>query len=289
MNPIQIIIGTDNFNRPEALFNEHRSERRCGERDEFTGGYYNIFSGETQTAREFIDDLSAICADENDSNDSNNRVNGSLVSRGNNTSGVFRIQSVTLNGITYEFDKPIVIANNVTFKHGYSLVKDFDLDDFLSGGGGWFGPYTDALTALSIVISQLKPAFDAAASLAKHNPSSKVPVFLRNFNAPDNKLLFMGRVKGTTAMRVSSTLKTVAPGLTALSVVNTGYDIINDGSLTFGDAFQAINTSLQLTFPVYGVLYGVVDIGVSMYTGGTSLTSLIKTGIDSNINASYDF
>jgi len=37
------------------------------------------------------------------------------------------------------------------------------------------------------------------------------------------------------------------------------------------------------------VIYGTIDIGVSVYTGGTSLTSMIKTDIDSNINASYDF
>ena len=99
-------------------------------------------------AREFIYDLSAICADENDSNDSNNRVNGSLVSTGNNTSGVFRIQSVTLNGITYEFDKPIVIANNVTFKQGCNLIKDFDFEEIAQNGGG-----SDYLSRLGLIYS----------------------------------------------------------------------------------------------------------------------------------------
>lgn len=66
-------------------------------------------------------------------------------------------------------------------------------------------------------------------------------------------------MKGSAALGVSKSLKIIVPGLTAISVVNTGYDIFSDG-----------------------VLYGIVDVGVFVYTGGTSLTSMVKTGIDSN-------
>lgn len=71
----------------------------------------------------------------------------------------------------------------------------------------------------------------------------------------------------------------------ALSVVSTGADIISDGELSAGDGVQALITGAQIVFPVFGVIYGAIDLGFTVFTD-QSLTPRIKEGIDSNINGS---
>lgn len=82
-------------------------------------------------------------------------------------------------------------------------------------------------------------------------------------------------------------MKVAAPALTVTAVFTNGYSIVSDGQLTWGDAFVGANTALQIAFPVYGVIYGVVDVGAS-YMTGTSLTDYTKNAIDSNVSGSIN-
>jgi hypothetical protein len=138
-----------------------------------------------------------------------------------------------------------------------------------------------------LAIAALNPSFQAAASLAKHGVP-EVPIFLKKniFLNPllkNNNALYLGRVSSSFATSTANALGKLAPALTGVAIVTNGIDIFRDGQLTAGDAFVAINTTLQIAFPVYGVLYGVADLGSSLIFG-QSITGAIKSGIDSNVS-----
>ena len=142
-----------------------------------------------------------------------------------------------------------------------------------------------------LAIAALKPTFDRAAHFARSQGGrGQVPLYLiKNvFKSPlleNNKALYIGRVNSSTALGTANTLGKLAPALTGLGIITNGYDIVKDGQLTAGDGFQALNTGLMIAFPVYGVAYGVLDLGFSVFTD-QSLTDRIKTGIDSNVSGS---
>lgn len=123
--------------------------------------------------------------------------------------------------------------------------------------------------------------------------AGNVPLYLiKNvFKSPllnNNKALLIGRVSSSTALGTANTLGKLAPALTGLGILTNSYDILKDGQLTAGDGFQAVNTGLMIAFPVYGVFYGVVDLGFGVFSD-QSLTDRIKSGIDSNVSGSYKF
>ena len=69
---------------------------------------------------------------------------------------------------------------------------------------------------------------------------------------------------------------------TALGVVSLTYNVVEsslDGKLTAGELTK-IGIAGASLHPVIGGVYGVVDLGVQMYTG-TSLTDRIANGVDS--------
>ncbi|NQZ76080.1 MAG: hypothetical protein HRT61_08215, partial [Ekhidna sp.] len=69
---------------------------------------------------------------------------------------------------------------------------------------------------------------------------------------------------------------------TALGVVSLTYNVVEsslDGKLTAGELTK-IGIAGASLHPVFGGVYGVVDLGVQMYTG-TSLTDRIANGVDS--------
>jgi RHS repeat-associated protein len=149
----------------------------------------------------------------------------------------------------------------------------------------------EGLGSLELAIAGLKPTFDRAAHFARsQGRTGSVPLYLiKNvFKSPlleNNKALFIGRVGSSTALNTANALNKLAPALAGLGVLTAGYDIVKDGELTAGDAFQAINTGLMIAFPVYGVLYGVADLGSSLIFG-QSITDAVKSGIDSNVSGS---
>ena len=142
-----------------------------------------------------------------------------------------------------------------------------------------------------LAIAALKPTFDAAGYFGRlQGGRGDVPLYLKknlfkSYLSRGNNALYIGRVSSTTAIRTANTLSKAAPALGALGVATNVYDIFQDGQLTAGDGFQAINTGLMIAFPVYGVAYGLVDLGFSMFTD-QSLTDRIKSGIDSNVSGS---
>jgi len=148
------------------------------------------------------------------------------------------------------------------------------------------------LGSLELAIAGLKPTFDGAAYMARlQGGAGQVPLFLKKniFKSPlvrGNNALYIGRVGSTTAIRTAGTLSKAAPALGVLGAATNLYDIVQDGQLTAGDGFQAVNTGLMIAFPVYGVIYGVVDLGFGVFSD-QSLTDRIKSGIDSNVSGSY--
>jgi RHS repeat-associated protein len=152
----------------------------------------------------------------------------------------------------------------------------------------------EGLGSLELALAGLKPTFDRAAHFARSQGGrGQVPLYLiKNvFKSPlleNNKALYLGRVSSSTALGTANTLSKLAPALTGLGILTNGYDIIKDGQLTAGDGFQAINTGLMVAFPVYGVIYGAVDLGFAVFSD-QSLTDRIKTGIDSNVSGSIKF
>jgi RHS repeat-associated protein len=153
--------------------------------------------------------------------------------------------------------------------------------------------YGEGLGSAEILLAGLKPTFDRAAHFARSQGKvGQVPLYLiKNvFKSPlleNNKALYIGKVGSSTALGTANTLSKLAPALTGLGVLTTGYDIIKDGQLTAGDGFQAINTGLMIAFPVYGVIYGAVDLGFGLFSD-QSLTDRIKSGIDSNVSGSIE-
>ena len=152
----------------------------------------------------------------------------------------------------------------------------------LAGAGGRdnFEVTADALSSAELAIAGLKPTFELAARQGKHG--GRVPYYLVN-GVNKSKLLYLGRGSGNFAVQGAKFLKTAAPALQGLAILTNGYDIVRDGEITAGDVFQAVNTGLQVAFPAYGVVYGVVDLGFS-YHSGQSLTDRIKGGIDGSLN-----
>jgi hypothetical protein len=157
-----------------------------------------------------------------------------------------------------------------------------------NGGALQAGMSDDFLTSVQLAIAALEPSFRAAASQAKHGGS--VPLFIKknifkSATAVNNNAVRLGKVSSSFARNGAAILKVAAPALTVTAVLTNGYSIFSDGQLTWGDAFVGVNTTLQIAFPIYGVAYGLVDVGTSFVTG-TSLTDKIKNGIDSNTSGS---
>lgn len=154
----------------------------------------------------------------------------------------------------------------------------------------------EGLGSFELALFALKPTFDRAAQLAKSSGGiGKVPLNLaRNlFKALkdplliNNKSLFLGRIGAASAISISNHLNKIAPTIAVLGVVTNAYDILKDGKITAGDVFQAGNTALMIAFPVYGVIYGVADLGFAVFSD-QSLTDRIKSGIDSRIEGSIN-
>jgi RHS repeat-associated protein len=171
-----------------------------------------------------------------------------------------------------------------------SIMSSFGFLDGLYGNRlttlqAGFG-FSEFMASTELAIAALRPSYVAAASMAKHAVND-VPLWLKKniFVSPllkNNNAIPLGRISPSAARNGAKFLNTAAPVLTGVAIVTTGYDILKDGKLSVGDGFQGANTALQIIFPVYGVLYGLVDLGFSVFSD-RSLTDRIKTGIDSNI------
>ncbi|MGB3468183.1 MAG: RHS repeat-associated core domain-containing protein, partial [Cyclobacteriaceae bacterium] len=124
---------------------------------------------------------------------------------------------------------------------------------------------SDYLTSAQLAISALAQSFHASAYESfKGGGKGKVPFHLKknvfkSYKSVNNNALRLGKVSSGFAKAGSSIMKVGAPALTGVAVITNGYSIVSDGKLTWGDAFVAVNTGLQIAFPVYGVAYGVVD------------------------------
>jgi len=160
------------------------------------------------------------------------------------------------------------------------------------GGVAYAGFGTsEALGSLELAIAGLKPTYDAAAYFGRlQGGTGEVPLYLKKNirKSPlvrGNNALYVGRTSSQAAIRTANVLGKLAPALTVAGVVTNGYDILKDGQLTAGDAFQAANTAVMIAFPVYGVLYGAADLGSSLLFG-QSITDYVKSGIDSNVSGS---
>ncbi|MBL6447476.1 hypothetical protein JMN32_14250 [Fulvivirga sp. 29W222] len=166
--------------------------------------------------------------------------------------------------------------------------------DFAQGGRTLHAALTDDfLTSAQLAIAALKPSFEAAAYDAfKNGGKGSVPFHLKknifsSYKSVNNNAVRLGKVSSSFARNGAAIMKVAAPALTVTAVFTNGYSIVSDGQLTWGDAFVRINTALQIAFPVYGVIYGVVDVGTS-YVTGTSLTDYTKNAIDSNVSGSIN-
>ncbi len=181
-----------------------------------------------------------------------------------------------------------------------SLDSYFFSQLYMSLGEGWQNGRSQLLYAsmldnflssAELAVAGLKPSFDAAAYDAfKNGGKGSVPFFLKknifkSYKAINNNAIRLGKISSTFAKNGAAVMKFATPALTATAIVTNGYSILSDGELTWGDAFVAVNTGLQVVFPAYGVIYGVVDVGTSLVTG-TSLTDYTKNAIDSNVNGS---
>jgi RHS repeat-associated protein len=149
----------------------------------------------------------------------------------------------------------------------------------------------ELLASTELGIAALKPTFDAAAYFGRLNGGvGTVPLHLKKniflpYDIRVNNALQIGRINSSTAIKVGNTFGKVATTFAIAGLLTTAYDIGKDGQLTAGDAFQAANTALMVAFPVYGVFYGVTDLGFAVFSG-TSLTDRVKSGIDSKVSGS---
>ncbi|MBL3656710.1 hypothetical protein [Fulvivirga sediminis] len=150
------------------------------------------------------------------------------------------------------------------------------------------------VAAAGLVQAGITPTYVDAALRAKGSGGgSKIPLYLKKsiFSKPNsfnNNLIKIGAANGDDIIHQAKVLKNAAPYPAALSASLTIYDIAQDRSITAGDIFQGLNTTAQLIFPAYGVIYGAVDLGTAFITG-TSLTAHTKNWIDSKVTTSYDF
>jgi RHS repeat-associated protein len=150
--------------------------------------------------------------------------------------------------------------------------------------GFGFGDY---LTSSQLAVAGLEPSFRAAAYESfKGGGKGNVPFFLKkdifkSYKAVNNNAVRLGTVSSGFARNGAAVLKVAAPALVVTAVATNLYDIGKDGTLTWGDAFVMGNTVLQITFPVYGVIYGAADVGAA-YFFGQSITTYTKDAIDSN-------
>tara|TARA_Y100000114_G_scaffold4151_1_gene3470 strand:- start:948 stop:1514 length:567 start_codon:yes stop_codon:yes gene_type:complete len=139
------------------------------------------------------------------------------------------------------------------------------------------------LEVANITATGLAPTFQGGvASAARSYPGRRVPLFLKKkitlpYTAPNNNALRIGTINPRAAQHLGAIMKVAQPITLAGGIALTAYGIFKDGKLSVGDGFQAANTALQIAFPVYGVLYGLTDIGLSVFTG-TSLTERVKKG-----------
>lgn len=149
----------------------------------------------------------------------------------------------------------------------------------------------DFLTSGQLAVAALEPSFKAAAYEAfKGGGKGTVPFHLkrnifRSYKAVNNNAVQLGKVNAVFATNGAAVLKVAAPALTFAAVGTNSYDILQDGSLTWGDAFVAGNTALQIAFPVYGVVYGAADVGAVLIFG-QSISGYTKSYIDSNTSGS---
>jgi RHS repeat-associated protein len=194
-------------------------------------------------------------------------------------SGGFNVAfTATSSGNSYS--DYFVTAESITSSFGFLQGLYGNRSAVLQAGFG----FSEFTASTELALAALRPSYIAAASLAKHGVP-EVPLFLKKnvFASPllrNNNALYLGRISSSAAKNGAAVMKYAGPGLTFLAVGTTAYDILKDGKISVGEGFQAVNTALQIIFPVYGVFYGLVDLGFSIFTD-RSLTDRIKTGIDS--------
>jgi hypothetical protein len=182
-----------------------------------------------------------------------------------------------------------VTAEDLANSRDKNYVKS--VDEAQNGGTLHAGLSDDLLTSAQLGLAGLKPSFDAAAYDAfKNGGKGSVPFHLKksitaSYKSVNNNAIRLGKVSASFAKNGAAVMRVAAPALTGAAFVTNGISIVSDGELTWGDAFVGINTGLQVAFPVYGVLYGAVDVGASLVTG-TSLTDYTRNAIDSNTNGS---
>ncbi|MBX2901904.1 MAG: hypothetical protein KF775_19825, partial [Cyclobacteriaceae bacterium] len=151
--------------------------------------------------------------------------------------------------------------------------------------------FGDLMASTELAIAGLKPTFDAAAYFGRlQGGAGTVPLHLKRniflpYNVRANNAFQIGRINSSTAIKIGDSFGKVATTFAVAGALTTLYDIGKDGQLTAGDGFQFVNSGLMIAFPVYGVLYGVVDLGFGIFAD-KSLTDWIKSGIDSNVSGS---
>jgi hypothetical protein len=150
----------------------------------------------------------------------------------------------------------------------------------------------DVVSATGIGISALSPTFeDGAARVVRSggNPSLslKKNIFVSP-HTPNNRAIVLGKMNGKAVKVINSVLKPAAPVLTVVSAGITAYNILKDGKVTTGEAFTAVNTTLQIVFPVYGFIYAAVDLGFGFFTN-KSLSDRIQDGIDNTVGGEIQF
>jgi RHS repeat-associated protein len=155
---------------------------------------------------------------------------------------------------------------------------------------------SNSLTAASIGTATLTPTFAAGASEVLKSGMDKqktVALYLKknifiDATLKNNNSLRLPSMKGGAVLKVNNALKVSGPILNVVAAGMTAYNIGKDGKMTVGEGFTAVNTGLQMAFPVYGFAFSVVDLGFSLISD-KSLSDRMQGYIDNNVKAEFHF
>ncbi len=197
--------------------------------------------------------------------------------------------------------KAVLVSSEPTDSKWHDEMEEYDEDweydvDWDEDGAlevvWWqrdYGREGDILTGTNIMATILEPTFRHAGSVTGN---SRQPLWLKkNVLKPydafgNNGSVKLGWMKSNTAKSIGRVLTFEKPLTGTLSAGLVLQDITRDGKISAGDVFQGLNTVAQFIFPVYGLGYGILDLGFSLFSE-KSLTQRIKDGTDSLIQTTY--
>lgn len=150
----------------------------------------------------------------------------------------------------------------------------------------------DVINSVSLITSASSATISRGAYLAR-NYSSPAKITMRvpqTLNWQSSKRLTyrntpftLGKWSPSMAKSVNSWMKPIGKTATIAAPLTAAYSILKDGKLTIGDGYEAAVTGFGIAFPVFGLLYGALDLGFSLFSH-KSLTDRVKETIDEQFN-----